>query len=503
MQANNNRPGNYTQDGSPIIVPGDGSLGMPTIFSGVVKDRRNDASEQRGDERFVYTEFNNLTIDSGGNYVALDAYEAGELHNIVVVSDNPYLQVYVQIDDFRNQEPNGITVAELLYNGNLTQLSQRRFRAIDGQSPTVGYGMVFEPQKPLQYTNRIRVILYNNVKSNGNIYGKDLHYRSSATMPTPAVPAHMAGASFEQSSLASVSLVEMASAMTTPVGSPAYFSGKTYNTSALNGQLLSGMILGTDHPYVGLAGRPSFSSDPSSKFIPQEKVGSSTRNAPYRLTVREEAERFPGTTTAYSNMILDIKCQIGESGVLKAGGLTDASFNAAAGFGLYHDSANNIGFDSNHADFPIGKRMFYRVGGEVAMLGVCTAISLTHANESTNELVPAGGASVIGLSTTESVLSDVVKGDNGAGTGTWGHTFAGGATDYNAPEFHLKIEPGLSGKGSDFATEILSGASATDGTTETSEYARWGLVTSQADTNPQIFVKKIDIRRRKVYSKRG
>ena len=503
MQANRNS-GNYTQDGSPIIVPGDGSLGMPTIFAGVAKDQRNQSSEHRVDERFVYTEFNNLTVDAGSNHVALDAYEAGELHNIMIVSDNPYLQVFFQIDDFNNQEPNGITVAELLYSGNTTQLSQRRFRAVDGQSPTVGYAMVFEPTVPLQYTNRIRVILYNNLKSNRNVYGKDLSFRNTATMPTPAVPAHMAGASFEQSSLSAVSLSEMASAMTTPIGSPAYFSGKTYNAGAINGQILSGMRLGTDHPYVGLAGRPTFTSDPSSSFIPQEKVGSSTRNAPYRLTIREEAERFPGTPSSYSSMIVDIKCQVGEGGVLKGGGLTDTTFNQSAGFGIYHDSADNIGFDTNHAEYPVGKRMFYRVGGEVAMLGVCTAISLTHANESTNELVPVGGASVIGLSTTASVLSDVVKGADGAGSGTWGHAFAGmSSSDYKAPEFHLKFEPGLSGKGSDFSSEILSGESATNGITTTSEYARWGIVTSQADSNPQIFVKKVDIRRRKVYSKRG
>ena len=70
----------------------------------------------------------------------------------------------------------------------------------------------------------------------------------------------MAGATFEQSSLASVPLREMAQAMSTPVGSPAYFSGKVYNVSALNGQLLSGMKLGTDHPYVGIAGKPSLSN---------------------------------------------------------------------------------------------------------------------------------------------------------------------------------------------------------------------------------------------------
>ena len=210
MQASNDRtPGNYSQEGTPIAVPGDGSLGIPTVFAGIAKDQRSDESLFRPDERFVVTEFNNLTIDSGNNFKVLDAYEAGELHNIIVVSDNPYLQVFVQIDDFRNKEPDGLTVAELLYSGNLTQLSQRRFRAIDGQSPTVGYGMVFEPQQPLQYTERLRIILYNNLRRNDNVYGKDLKFRNSASLPTPAVPAHMAGASFEQSSLAAVTLAEM------------------------------------------------------------------------------------------------------------------------------------------------------------------------------------------------------------------------------------------------------------------------------------------------------
>ena len=172
-------------------------------------------------------------------------------------------------------------------------MSQRRFRAVDGQSPTVGYAQWFEPQNPIQYTDRIRIILYNNIPSNTNVYGKDLGFRNSATLPTPATPAHMAGSTFEQSSLASVSLGEIGQAMTTPVGSPAYFSGKVYNEAAINGQILSGMTLGTDHPYVGLAGRPEFKSDPSCKGIPKEKVGTSQRNASYRLKVRDEAERFP------------------------------------------------------------------------------------------------------------------------------------------------------------------------------------------------------------------
>jgi len=492
MQANRT-PGNFTPEGLPIAVPGDGSLGVPTVFAGTARDMRSPDSLFRVDERLIVTEFSNLVIDSGQNFDVLDISEAGELHSVVVVSDNPYLQVYLQIDDFRNAEPNGITVAELLYNGNLTQLAQRRFRAIDGQSPTVGYALVFEPQEPVKYTDRIRIILYNNIPSNNNVYGKDLSFRNSATLPTPATPAHMAGATFEQASLASVSLGEIAQAMTTPVGSPAYFSGKVYNEAAINGQILSGMKLGTDHPYVGIAGRPSFKSDPSCSGIPKEKVGSSTRNAPYRLKIRNEAERFPGTSSAYSEMTLDVVCQVGESGVLNgtngstgASGvkMDDTAYDSHLGFGATF-STPNVTFDTTSSDYPVGKRIYYRVGGQVAMLGVCTAVSLTFDNETTNELIASGGTSVLGLTTTTSL---------GAVSGV----------DYKAPEFHLKIEPGLAGLSTDFATEVPStGASLTSGVTTTTEYARWGIVTSAADSNPQILVKSIDVRRRKVYSKEG
>ena len=120
------------------------------------------------------------------------------------------------------------------------------------------------------------------------------------------------------------------------------------------------------------------------------------------------------------------------------------------------------------------------------MLGVCAAVSLTFDNEGTNELIGTGGSSVIGKTTQSTALAST------------------SGTDYKAPEFHLKIEPGLAGASNDFASEVsTANPSLTDGLTNTTEFARWGIVTSQADTNPKIFVKKIDVRRRKVYSKEG
>tara|TARA_B100000282_G_C31688347_1_gene470218 strand:- start:585 stop:1163 length:579 start_codon:yes stop_codon:yes gene_type:complete len=192
-------------------------------------------------------------------------------------------------------------------------------------------------------------------------------------------------------------------------------------------------------------------------------------------------------------MVIDIVAQVGESGVLNGSNgatgasgpkLDDTAYSSHLGFGVSF-ATPNVTFDTASPNYPVGKRIFYRVGGQVAMLGVCTAVSLTFDNEGTNELIASGASSVLGLTTVTSLNAKNIN-------------------DYKAPEYHLKIEPGLSGTSSDFATEVPStNPSLTSGVTTTTEFARWGIVTSQADINPQILVKKVDVRRRKVYSKEG
>ena len=110
-----------------------------TVVAAQVKDNYNDSSLERPDERLVVTSLNNIVIDSGADHLVLDEYEAGELQSISIVSDNPYLQAFLQIDNYRNGEPHGECAAEILYNSGVIGTSERRFQAVDGQSPTVGY----------------------------------------------------------------------------------------------------------------------------------------------------------------------------------------------------------------------------------------------------------------------------------------------------------------------------------------------------------------------------
>jgi DNA-directed RNA polymerase subunit H (RpoH/RPB5) len=73
MQVNRNA-GNFTPDGMPIAVPGDGSLGVPTMFAGTARDNRTSESMFRPDERLIVTEFNNLVIDTRANKIMRDNF---------------------------------------------------------------------------------------------------------------------------------------------------------------------------------------------------------------------------------------------------------------------------------------------------------------------------------------------------------------------------------------------------------------------------------------------
>ena len=72
------------------------------------------------------------------------------------------------------------------------------------------------------------------------------------------------------------------------------------------------------------------------------------------------------------------------------------------------------------------------------------------------KLIASDGTSVLGL-TTVTTLN------------------AKSSSDYKAPEYHLKIEPGLAGTSSDFASEIpATNASLTSGVTHDNRFRSMG-----------------------------
>lgn len=269
-------------------------------------------SKTRRDERFILIEQRNLEIDSQNEYIVLDELEAGTLQSIKITMDNPYVQVLLQVDEFRNKDPSGQCAAEIIYNGN-SDNPNRSFKVIDGQSSSKGYTMEYKPDFPEEYNKRIRLVIRNSIKTTNSVFGMGLNYTSAGNLPTPAIPAHMAGGTFSHPALETLSLAQISRAMTKPVGVEGYSSNNVYNESAIMNDSIE---LGSDHPYEGIAGKPTFVRDVSSKAFMEVGVinpdsgsggGNSVQAASgglgaYVAQIIDEPEAFPGTTTTPSQM---------------------------------------------------------------------------------------------------------------------------------------------------------------------------------------------------------
>ena len=270
-------------------------------------------SKTRADARFVSTRQENLTIESGDQYIVLDEMEKGELQSVRVVVDNPYVQVLLQLDEYRNKDPDGESAAEIIYNGN-SDTANRGFKILDGQGSGKGYVMEYRPDVPEPYEQRVRLIIRNQIRRSGDVYGMDLSYTSGGSLANPAVPAHMAGGTFSHPALRSADMAQIAQAMTRPVGVEGYSSNQVFNEATL----FSDQPLGSDHPYQGIAGKPFFKRDVSTDAIMEAgsllQVGNNYAPiialesfAYYRLRVIDEPENFPGSSSSPSSMAIEIR----------------------------------------------------------------------------------------------------------------------------------------------------------------------------------------------------
>ncbi|MAZ97727.1 MAG: hypothetical protein CMP53_09425 [Flavobacteriales bacterium] len=296
-------------------------------------------TKTRRDERFVLTEQKNIELDSQESYVVLDSMEAGSLSSIKITLDNPYAQVLLQIDEYRNKDPDGQCAAEIIYNGN-SDNTNRNFKVLDGQGSSKGYTLEYKPDQPEEYNKRIRIVIKNSIKASNTVYGKGLNYTSSGSLVTPAVPSHMAGGTFSHPAFEALSLAQIARAMTKPVGVGGYASNNVYNESAIMNDSIE---LGSDHPYEGLAGKPTFVRDKTcTAFFECVRVLANEEFAPslgqslanYRLRVIDEPEMFPGTTSNPSQMVVEIGPVAQELTGALAGKSTVQGFGAVPWYGL-------------------------------------------------------------------------------------------------------------------------------------------------------------------------
>jgi len=574
-------------------------------------------SKTRADPRFVSTRQDNLTIDSGAEYIVLDEMEQGELQSVRIVVDNPYVQVLLQLDDYRNKDPDGESAAEIIYNGN-ADTANRGFKITDGQGSGKGYVMEYRPENPESYDNRIRLIIRNQIKRNSAVYGMDLSYTSAGSLANPAVPAHMAGGIFSHPALRSADLTQIAQAMTKPVGVEGYSSNQVYNEATL----FSDQPLGSDHPYQGIAGKPSFTVDVSADFVGEgartepsgvlDGMASDGNAMRYGLKVIDEPEFFPGTTTSPSKMKIRIAPQwaLTNTGagfyeendgfaVVPWYDISTVSRTTLMSKGPFNDTWPGT---STYTPFPggtaldgttlpaastmIGQRFFFRRGGNVYFPGVIKSITKRPANftatlsnnywDNTNGYVaynfassnvkkgtgvyPASDFATIATKiqvvmppipeVQAKALDGVVVGDSttvalvstAANEGLFAKYGATGSTTYavsNMPHtpwvYEIEFEPGVTTSPIDYPVILPEnenypnspGSSGYPGSvTSTGKYAGtyiggddsaitkrglleastancWGVVTSQADKNPKVLIKEIEVKRTKKVSYDG
>jgi len=225
-------------------------------FIGSVSDSAPKSGQKgRVDRRMVREAVENLSLSTGDEFVLVDAKERGDLYEVRVVSDNPYLEVYIELDDYRNENT---CAAELLAQPNTGRLLSN-FQVIDGGSPSRGYTLLYNPDIPEDYQGRIRIVLRNRIRPNNDVFGNPTggsgSYRSRGDLATPTNLGFSGGAvvphNFSRSSKRAL----------TAVAHHAVASEAFNNVpGALNMTFLdaggSRVKRGALHPYVGSAGLP-------------------------------------------------------------------------------------------------------------------------------------------------------------------------------------------------------------------------------------------------------
>lgn len=173
-----------------------------TRSTAIVADTpRSQVIEQR---IFINERKENILLPAGEFVEVLNLVEAGEIVSIEVVSDNPYTSIYLEMDDYKNQEPNGVTAAELLARGR-DEYSEREFYAEDRQKDG-SYVIKYHPRKSDKYTDKLRIIVRNDLRP-GDVFGdtfgaQELVMRGN--LPTPQRLNFIAGGSMSSPEIRSI-----------------------------------------------------------------------------------------------------------------------------------------------------------------------------------------------------------------------------------------------------------------------------------------------------------
>jgi hypothetical protein len=319
-------------------------LGTPT------NETSRKSSKVREDRRTVTIRQAGLLLTSIGDASTLklvDQRGKGVLLSVKIVTDNPYVQLLLEIDDWRND---GETPAEMLYGG--TGKQDYGVYALDGGNSAKGYTMLYTPQGGEAFDGRLRIQLRNRLPKT-KIYGNNSKQTMPGGLPFPVNNGHAGGASFSAPLLSGATNLQLANAMAMP------HYGDGYRSPQINLSLLGNMNAkaGIDHPFVGQAGKPIFAS----------------------------------ATTSFAATTVD------ENTILFGPQTTDA--NGVTSQILYVTNRAGDGLSFVTHDFALGQSLFIRDGGNIHFPGEISTVGTVTTDDTGNRAPPAIPTSVAGAFT--------------------------------------------------------------------------------------------------------
>lgn len=183
----------------------------------------------------------------------LNLLEAGEIVSIELVTDNPYVSLYIEMDDYKYKTPNGMTAAELLLRGR-DEYSERHFY-VEDRRPDGMYVIKFHPRTDYKYTDRLKIIVRNDITKPTQFRGLQYDYNSRASVPTPLTIGFNGGSSARVPGLSSINtqVHEYVLGSIIAKGINVEFSEGANTNDRF--RITPNTLAGASHPFVGTAGK--------------------------------------------------------------------------------------------------------------------------------------------------------------------------------------------------------------------------------------------------------
>jgi hypothetical protein len=132
---------------------------------------------------YITTKAGPFLLDRDTVFEAINQIEAGEIVSIELVTDNPYASLYLEMDDYKYKAPTGMTAAELLMKGR-NEYSERHFYA-ENRRPDGSYVIKYHPRKTDKYTDKIKILVRNDIRKTSDFRGSTFSYKSRGSLPNP------------------------------------------------------------------------------------------------------------------------------------------------------------------------------------------------------------------------------------------------------------------------------------------------------------------------------